>query len=232
MTLSRSYLEAGQMRELYVGNVDAKRALTDEQLSASLTKTLAARPKGAGWWVFGYGSLLWNPLFPIAEARAATLHGLHRSFCLRSLASRGTPDRPGLVLALEPGGVCRGVVYRLPSPLALDELHLLWRREMVVGAYRPRWVKLTSGERRIVALTFAVRRDHVQYASLTRAEQAAIIADACGAFGSSCDYLMRTRAALAAHGIVDRYLETLARDVETRQRACMPPIDTPMTAVG
>ena len=220
MTLSRSYLEAGQMRELYVGAVDDERALTDEQLSASLTATLAKRPKGAGWWVFGYGSLLWNPLFPIAEARAAMVHGLHRSFCLRSLASRGTPDRPGLVLALEPGGVCRGVAYRLPAPLAMDELHLLWRREMVVGAYRPRWVKLQSAERRLVALTFVVRRDHVQYARLAHDQQAAIIADACGAFGSSCDYLMRTRAALAAHGIIDGYLESLALDVVTRQRTC------------
>ena len=232
MTLSRRYLEAGRMRELYVSAVDPERALTDEQLSASLTKTLAARPKGAGWWVFGYGSLLWNPLFPIAEARAAIVHGLHRSFCLRSLASRGTPDQPGLVLGLEPGGVCRGVVYRLPSPLALDELALLWRREMVVGSYRPRWVQVRSAERRLTALTFVVRRDHVQYARIERDEQAAIIAEACGAFGSSCDYLMRTRAALAAHGIVDRYLENLARDVEARQRACQPPMPTPITAVG
>ncbi len=218
MTLSRSYLEAGRMRALYVGVVENERALTDEQLSASLTATLGARPKGAGWWVFGYGSLLWNPLFPIAEARAATVHGLHRTFCLRSLASRGTPERPGLVLALEPGGICRGVAYRLPSPLALDELALLWRREMVVGAYRPRWVTLKSAERRITAITFVVRRDHVQYARLARDEQVSIIAEASGAFGSSCDYLMRTRAALAAHGIVDAYLESLARDVESRQR--------------
>ena len=220
MTLSRRYLELGQMRELYATTVDDERALTDEQLSASLTATLATRPKGAGWWVFGYGSLLWNPLFPVAEARAAKVHGLHRRFCLRSLASRGTPERPGLVLALEPGGACQGVAYRLPAPLALDELHLLWRREMVVGAYRPRWVRLQSGDRHLVAVTFVVKRDHVQYAKLAPTEEAAIIADACGVFGSSCDYLMRTRAALAAHGIVDRYLENLARDVESRQRAC------------
>jgi len=222
MTLSRSYLEAGQMRELYAAAVDDERALTDEQLSASLTATLAERPRGAGWWVFGYGSLLWNPLFPIAEARAATVHGLHRTFCLRSLASRGTVDRPGLVLGLEPGGSCQGVAYRLPAPLAMDELHLLWRREMVVGSYRPRWVKLRSGDRALVAIAFVVRRDHVQYARLTHDEQAAIIADACGAFGSSCDYLMRTRAALASHGIVDANLERIARDVEARQRGCAP----------
>jgi cation transport protein ChaC len=224
MTLSRRYLEEGQMRALYVGAVAEDRALTDEQLSASLTATLAKKPKGAGWWVFGYGSLLWNPLFPIAEARAAIVHGLHRRFCLRSLASRGTPDQPGLVLALEPGGACQGVVYRLPSPLALDELHLLWRREMVVGAYHPRWIQVQSGDRRITALTFVVRRDHVQYARLSHEEETAVIAEACGAFGSSCDYLMRTRAALASHGIVDRYLEQLARDVQRRQLACAAPV--------
>ena len=224
MTLSRRYLEEGQMRALYVAAVAEDRALTDEQLSASLTATLAKKPKGAGWWVFGYGSLLWNPLFPIAEARAGIVYGLHRRFCLRSLASRGTPDQPGLVLALEPGGACQGVVYRLPSPLALDELHLLWRREMVVAAYNPRWIQVQSGDRRITALTFVVRRDHVQYARLSHEEETAVIAEACGAFGSSCDYLMRTRAALASHGIVDRYLEQLARDVQRRQLACAAPV--------
>jgi len=224
MTLSRRYLEEGQMRALYVAAVAEDRALTDEQLSASLPATLAKKPKGAGWWVFGYGSLLWNPLFPIAEARAGIVYGLHRRFCLRSLASRGTPDQPGLVLALEPGGACQGVVYRLPSPLALDELHLLWRREMVVAAYHPRWIQVHSGDRRITALTFVVRRDHVQYARLSHEEETVVIAQACGAFGSSSDYLMRTRAALASHGIVDRYLEQLARDVQRRQLACAAPV--------
>ncbi len=138
------------MRALYIEAAgDPRWALTDEQLSDSLTAMLKARPKGAGWWVFAYGSLLWNPLFPFAEARPAILRGLHRRFCLRSLASRGTPDQPGLVLGLDRGGACTGVAYRLPAPVAMDELHLLWRREMVVGAYRPRWVRVRSGEREI-----------------------------------------------------------------------------------
>ena len=206
------------MRELYVATIGAAHALDDEALSRSLTATLAAKPKGAGWWVFGYGSLLWNPLFPIAEARPATVHGLHRRFCLRSLASRGTRERPGLVLGLERGGACRGVAFRLPSALALDELHLLWRREMVVGSYRPVWVRVRAGERALTALAFAVRRDHPQYAALSMDEQADTIAHACGAFGSSCEYLTKTRAALAEHGIVDAYLERLAADVAARQR--------------
>lgn len=210
-TLSRRDLEAGRMREIYLANVDPKRTLTDEQLSVSLNRTLAARPKGAGWWVFAYGSLLWNPIFPVAESRPALLRGLHRRFCLWSLASRGSPAQPGLVLGLMPGGACRGVAYRLPAPLALDELHLLWRREMVVGSYAPRWVNLDCGGRRVVGLAFVVKRDHPQFAGdLDVDRQAAVIAHACGHLGSSRDYLERTRVALAAHGVVDPYLERVA----------------------
>ena len=221
--LSRRDLEAGRMREIYLANVSvASRALSDEQLSRSLNATLATKPKGAGWWVFGYGSLLWNPIFPIAEARPALVRGLHRSFCLWSLASRGTAETPGLVLALIPGGSCRGVAYRLPSPAAIDELHLLWRREMVVGGYNPKWVKLEAAGRTIVGLAFTVKRDHPQYAGrLSVEQQADVIGSACGHLGTSQDYLERTRVALVAHGIVDPYLEKLASSVASR---CAGPV--------
>lgn len=216
--LSRRDLESGRMRDIYLRSVGASHALTDEQLSASLNATLAAKPKGAGWWVFGYGSLLWNPIFPIAEARPALVRGLHRSFCLLSVAARGTATIPGLVLALIPGGSCKGVAYRLPSPAAIDELHLLWRREMVTGGYHPKWVKLeVSRGKRLCGLAFTVKRDHAQYAGgLTLDQQAATIGSACGHFGTSQDYLERTRVALIAHGIVDPYLERLAASVAAR----------------
>src|SRR4029450_13496521 len=107
--------------------------------------TLAQRPKGAGWWVFAYGSLLWNPLFPVAEMRPASLRGLHRRFCLWLLAWLGTRTKPVVVLGLDRGGTCRGVALRLPAPLALDELHLLWRREIVVGASAARWGRRGAG---------------------------------------------------------------------------------------
>ena len=152
--------------------------------------------------------------------RPATLRGLHRRFCLWSVASRGTPAQPGLVLGLERGGQCRGVVLRLPAPLALDELHLLWRREMVLGAYRPRWVKVDADGRELHALTFVVRRDHPQYAGrLGRRSEVDVLGAARGAFGSSADYLERTRVALISHGIVDPYLEALATQVAGAARA-------------
>jgi glutathione-specific gamma-glutamylcyclotransferase len=225
MTLSRRDLEEGRMREVYVEALAEGHALTDEQLSASLTATLTHKPKGAGWWVFAYGSLLWNPLFPFAEARRGSLHGLHRRFCLWSLASRGQPQAPGLVLGLDRGGSCRGVVYRLPAPCAIDELHLLWRREMVTGAYEPRWLHLDCEGRSLVALGFVVKRSHSQYAGhLTIDAQAKVIAHARGVFGSSADYLERTRVSLATHGVVDVYLERLAVRVAAAQSAtCLPP---------
>lgn len=224
MTLSRRDLELGRMRELYAAAVDAQSALSDEALAASLAQTIARRPARAGWWVFAYGSLLWNPLFPFEDAHPAVLHGVHRRFCLWSKASRGTLAQPGLVMGLEPGGSCRGVVYRLPEDKAHDELKLLWRREMVTGAYHPRWmrvhVKSRSGRRALTALAFVIDRNHHQYAcGLDLDEQARILACASGAFGSSADYLEHTRTALISHGVVDPYLEALAaRVIRLRQR--------------
>jgi cation transport protein ChaC len=127
------------------------------------------------------------------------------------------PEAPGLVLGLMPGGACRGVAYRLPSIAAIDELHLLWRREMVVGSYHPKWVSLETGGKPIHGLAFTVRRDHPQFAGeLPIDEQARVIATACGHLGSSQDYLERTRVALVTHGIVDSYLERIAAEVAKR----------------
>lgn len=219
-TLSRKDLEQNRMRDLYVAEVGSNHALSDVQLSESLTATLAAKPKGAGWWVFAYGSLLWNPLFPVAEMRPAMLRGLHRRFCLWSLASRGTRACPGLVLGLDRGGACRGVVLRLPAMLAIDELHLLWRREMVVGSYTPRWVRVSADGRDVVALTFVVRRNHPQYTGpLSHGQQVEVLDSACGAFGTSLDYLERTRVALISHGIVDPYLEDLAASIAAKRQS-------------
>jgi cation transport protein ChaC len=219
MTLSRSDLEEGRMRALYAAAVDSRHPLTDEQLSASLAETLKRKPAGSDWWVFAYGSLLWNPLFPFDDAQPATLSGRHRRFCLWSLASRGTATQPGLVLGLDQGGSCQGVVYRLPARCAKEELALLWRREMVLGAYRPLWVSTRCHAKPLVALAFVVDRTHRQYTGkLTLSEQVNVLASATGAFGSSADYLEHARIALVTHGIIDPYLEKLAGMVARRRR--------------
>ena len=213
------------MRAIYVEALDGRHALTDEELAVSLAETLKSKPAGSDWWVFAYGSLLWNPLFPFEDARRATLSGRRRRFCLWSLASRGTTNQPGLVLGLDRGGSCHGVVYRLPARSAKAELALLWRREMVLGAYLPLWVKVRCDGKPLVALAFVVDRAHRQYTgNLTLGEQAEVLATAAGAFGSSADYLERARVALVTHGIVDPYLERLAALVAGRRCSVHPSI--------
>ena len=225
MTLSRRDLEEGRMRAVYVEALDGRHALTDEELAVSLAAALKSKPADSDWWVFAYGSLLWNPLFPFEDARRATLSGRRRRFCLWSLASRGTPNQPGLVLGLDRGGSCHGVVYRLPARSAKAELALLWRREMVLGAYLPLWVKVRCDGKPLVALAFVVDRAHRQYTgNLTLGEQADVLASAAGAFGSSADYLERARVALVTHGIVDPYLERLAALVARRRCSVHPAI--------
>jgi cation transport protein ChaC len=222
------------MRAIYIAAADPDRALSDEALADSLAATLARKPAGSGWWVFAYGSLLWNPLFPFVDARPATLHGLHRHFCLWSLGSRGTAKVPGLVLGLDRGGSCHGVVYRLPARCARAELELLWRREMVVGSYKPRWLQVQSSGHALTALAFVVDRGHPQYAGrLALARQAKVLATAQGVFGSSADYLERARVALVTHGIVDPYLEKLAVAVARlrRRQSVTPPADVSPTDV-
>jgi len=213
------------MRAVYVEALDGRHALTDEELAVSLAAALKSKPADSDWWVFAYGSLLWNPLFPFEDARRATLSGRRRRFCLWSLASRGTPNQPGLVLGLDRGGSCHGVVYRLPARSAKAELALLWRREMVLGAYLPLWVKVRCDGKPLVALAFVVDRAHRQYTgNLTLGEQAEVLATAVGAFGSSADYLERARVALVTHGIVDPYLERLAALVARRRCSVHPSI--------
>ena len=161
-------------------------------------------------WVFGYGSLIWNPLLEHEERRCATLHGFHRRFCLWSKTGRGTPERPGLVLGLDRGGCCRGVVYRVPQAKAREEFLLLWRREMLAVSYVPRWVPVRTEGRDVQALTFIINREHPNYThKLTIDELVDTISTACGRLGSSRDYLCHTVDGLAAAGICDPFLTEL-----------------------
>lgn len=107
---------------------------SEAELERSLKEILDARPDGLVW-IFAYGSLVWNPLLPFDELQIATLDGWHRSLCVRSVSGRGSPERPGRVLALEPGGQVQGVALRLPEDQAVSELRLLWAREMGSGVY-------------------------------------------------------------------------------------------------
>jgi cation transport protein ChaC len=186
--------------------------LSDEAVSESLTATLAAHPKGKPVWVFGYGSLIWNPLMEFAERRWARLHGWHRGFYIWSKINRGTPEVPGLVLALDRGGSCHGVAYRLHDDRHEEELAILWRREMVAGTYVPKWIGADIGDATVRAIAFVVNRSRPGYTGRLEDESIVSIAlKAHGAYGSCADYLTQTAQSLEEQGVGDRRLSRLAR---------------------
>lgn len=164
-------------------------------------------------WVFGYGSLIWNPGFSYAERVPAKLIGAHRSFCVRSIHWRGTPQAPGLVLGLDQGGACVGVAFRVEEANAGRTLAYLREREQVTNIYREvaRRVWLRDGTSRAVrAVTFVVDRGHAQYAGgLSRADRLALIRQGHGHGGPNADYVRATAQHLAELGIRDEEISWL-----------------------
>ena len=190
--------------------------LTDAELATTCTAVMATHGPDEDLWVFGYGSLMWKPEFPFLERHAAHVHGFHRAFCVYSHVYRGTRARPGLVLALDSGGSCRGVAYRVAAASAGAVVERLVRREMVTRVYLPRWVSTRLADGRLVrAHTYTAAHDHEQYAGkLAPAEAARVIRGGIGRSGHNVDYLKATVDHLAELGIADRALLRIARLVE------------------
>lgn len=204
----------------------ALRVMTDEELRPGLEQIVASRGRGGGGlWVFAYGSLMWRPEFAFSERRIGTVRGFHRRFCLLQRRFRGTPERPGFVLGLDRGGVCKGVAFRLPGTDLHETLMPVWRREMRGRGYVARWLPVATEAGPVSALTFLVNRASDRYAGrLTDGEIAEKIAAACGHLGPSAEYLVRTVEACEALGIRDRHLWSLQALVAERLRArCADP---------
>jgi cation transport protein ChaC len=168
-------------------------------------------------WVFGYGSLIWHPGFPVAERQVARLAGWHRSFCMRSIHHRGTVESPGLVLALDraEGAHCDGVAFRVEPGAEAETLAVLRERELVSSAYVEADLDLSMQDgRQVTALCYVIDPDHVQYCGgLPLEEQARIIACSVGGRGPNRDYLWSTAEHLAELGIADEDLDWLAERV-------------------
>ncbi len=190
--------------------------LSDAEIEADLDRTLARHPHGADVWLFGYGSLMWNPAIHFVERRAGVVRGWHRRYCLWLHGGRGSPDNPGLMLALERGGSCGGVLFRISAAEARSELLLAWRRELFTGAYHSRWVTARTADGPVQAVTFVANRAHLRYAGrLDEASVAMRLASAAGSLGSCVQYLAATLDTLHSMGLRDRSLERLQRLVAT-----------------
>jgi len=164
----------------------------------------------ADLWVFGYASLLWKPEFDFVEHRGARVHGWHRALRMASHVNRGTPERPGLVFALLPGGSCRGEVYRVPRREAGEVLERLWLREMPNAIYDPRWLVCRTPRGDVQALGFTLDRASPRHVGrLGDPHMLDILRHARGRFGTTLDYLLDTARCLAERGVRDREIERL-----------------------
>ena len=171
-------------------------------------------------WIFGYASLLWRPEFEFKEHRPAQVHGWHRALRMASRINRGTPERPGLVFALLPGGSCHGAVYRIPRARVPAELERLWRREMPTGVYDPRWLACRTAHGNVQALAFTLSRRSPQHTGrLADAQVLDILRHSRGRYGSTLDYLLQTAQALRDRGVRDREIERLVALARRHQLA-------------
>jgi cation transport protein ChaC len=190
---------------------------SDAEIEASLHEALAGRPADGAVWVFGYGSLIWNPAFHFVETKVALVRGWHRRFCLWLKAGRGTPESPGLMLALDRGGSCRGVAFRVDEAQVEEELLILWRREMLSGSYEARWLDAHAADGPIRVITFVANRRNARFTNLLSDEEVADrIAVARGPLGSCAEYLLNTVEHLEALGFRDASLERIRHRVERR----------------
>src|SRR5689334_22565009 len=163
---------------------------------------------------------MWNPQFAWDARHVATVRGYHRSFRLWSRINRGTPENPGLVLTLECGGSCRGLVYRIAPDLVQEEMQRIWKREMQFGSYRPKWLNCVVGEESIRALVFTVNRECSGYAGRIPVQiMVEALARAAGHYGPAYDYLFKTVETLHSHGVRDARVEQLAALVRARIEA-------------
>lgn len=168
--------------------------------------------------IFAYGSLIWNPGFEVQARRRARALGWHRDFSLTLETFRGTPERPGLMLALASGGSCEGVVLEIAEGTECQSLRALLKREIVVHelAANACWIDVETERGRETALTFYADPVDVPLVQLSIEEQAQRLATAAGAAGSGAEYLLRTARGLADLGIHDDYIWTLQRMVAAK----------------
>lgn len=163
------------------------------------------------YWVFGYGSLMWRPGFPFAEMIPARLDGWRRDMCIQSIHYRGTPDVPGLVSGLTPGGECLGRVYRIEPHHKAEVIDYLDERELVTDVYLPQHhdVALSDG-RTVSARVYVADVEHDQFAGHWPVERkVSYLLQGTGSEGRSLEYLSNIVDQLSDLGISDESLEAL-----------------------
>ena len=207
--LTREFLLKADCKTSF-GDIDEALLWSCEKRAASLSATLACRPDQSPVWIFGYGSLMWNPVFDAEEVASGRLEGWHRAFCLRLTDGRG--------------GSTSGLAFRLPEARLHEELELLWKREMITGCYLPTWCELQLEDgRRVTALVFIMDPRHPLYEDDScRSTIAPLIAQASGPLGTNAQYLFSLEQELVRRGMQEAALTRLAAEVRALQQRTAP----------
>mgnify|MGYP000114866808 CR=1 FL=1 len=194
---------------------DSIRTMSSKELSTSIQEMLKGRNLGEGVWVFGYGSLMWNPDFKVEEKLSGSVTGYHRRLCLKSMVYRGTPDYHGLVFGLDQGESCQGMAFRIAPDNLETELQKVWEREMFAETYIPTWVNVETKLKNVSAITFVINTEHDHYVpDLELEEVAERVVRAEGKCGSCHDYVQNTVKHLHQFGLRDSVLEQLLTLIE------------------
>jgi cation transport protein ChaC len=206
---------------------------------ARVVDEILAHSPGGPVRIFAYGSLLWKPAFTPVGSAPAVAQGWHRSFCIHVRHRRGSPVRPGLMMSLDRGGSCRGLVLEVTRDQAESVLAGLVRREMRnrPSTNIPRWIVVKGEAGPARALAFTASRSGASYAGrLPRREVARLLATGVGSWGSCAEYLRNTVLRLEALGIRDRNLWTLqrlvARELSRVTDTIAPCLDPGLTETG
>ncbi len=177
-------------------------------------------------WVFAYGSLIWDPAVQVEEYRYGALSGWCRNFCMRLEGGRGSHEQPGLMAALDEGGNCDGIAFRIPATLVERETEFMWRREMFSGAYRPIFLEVATPQGSVDALEFVMDRANRRYMpELPQKDVARIIAVAEGRLGTNFAYLDSLVRHLDQLGIQDDDMQQL-HSLADAYRLNPPLVDT------
>jgi len=220
--LTREALLSGEIEGLLNSDRFGLMRMSDEQRAELVELTLDSLGSDAELWVFGYGSLIWNPTLEFEEQRRCSISGYKKKFCFWTTLSRGTDECPGLMMGLVEGGQCDGVAYRIDQKKAATELDILFRREMAYFVYKPVWIeaRCTETDSTFNTLTFIVDPENERYVdNLTQAETVRAIATAAGPLGRNCDYLFQLSEKLQELEFDDAELEDLVCQVKAFQAA-------------
>ena len=194
---------------------DSIRTMSSQELSASFQGMLKGRNLENGVWVFGYGSLMWNPDFKFAEKITGVVSGFHRRLCLKSTVYRGTPDYHGLVFGLDQGDSCQGMAFRITPEHLETELQIVWEREMFAETYIPTWVSVQTKQQNVSAISFVINPEHEHYVpDLALEDVAQRVVRAEGKCGTCHDYVQNTVKCLHQLGLRDPVLEQLLTLIE------------------